>query len=118
MKFTESMKNNYEFRRLYAKGKNAATPFLVVYARRTRKTQNELGITVSTKVGKAVHRNRVRRRLREIYRLHEEELVRGAQIVIVARTRAAEADYRQLEKAFLHACGKLELLNRTEKERP
>lgn len=111
MKFTGTLKMNYEFRRLYSKGKSAATPFLVVYMRKTRKDTNQLGITVSTKIGKAVTRNRIRRRLREIYRLNEERIVRGTQLVIVARMRAADASYRQLEGAFLSACGKLGLLS-------
>lgn len=114
MKFTETMKKNYEFRRLYAKGASAATPYLVLYARKSGRGTNRLGITVSTKVGKAVVRNRVRRRIREIYRLHEHEVCRGAQLVIVARSRAALADYRQLERSFIRACEKLSLLQEGE----
>lgn len=110
MKFTVTMKKNYEFRRLYSKGTSAAAPYLVLYARKTGRSTNNLGITVSTKVGKAVVRNRVRRRIREIYRLHEHELCRGLGLVIVARHRAAAASYSQLEDSFLRACEKLSLL--------
>ena len=110
MKFTATLKKNYEFHRLYAKGKSAATPFLVVYARRTKRPGNRIGFTVSTKLGKAVKRNRVRRRLREIYRLHETLLAPGTELVVVARGRAVTATYRQLETAFLSACKKLGLL--------
>ncbi len=109
MKFTVSMNNNYEFRRLYSKGASAAAPYLVLYARKTGRGTSRLGITVSTKVGKAVVRNRVRRRIREIYRLHEQELCRGLQLVIVARNRAAGASYAQLEKSFMRAGEKLSL---------
>lgn len=109
MKFTDTLKKNYEFQRLYSKGKSAVTPYLVVYARRTRRRGNRVGFTVSTKLGKAVVRNRVRRRLREIYRLHESELAPGADIVVVARARAVDARYRKLEGAFLSACDRLEL---------
>ena len=109
MRFTVTLKKNYEFHRLYHKGKSAATAFLVLYARVGRRPGNRVGFTVSTKLGKAVKRNRVRRRLREIYRLHEAELRRGVDLVVVARGRAVNADYRQLETAFLGACKKLEL---------
>lgn len=105
------MKNNHEFRRLYTKGKSASTPTLVVYFRRTRRDYNQLGVTVSTKIGKAVLRNRIRRRIREIYRLNEEKLPRGLDIVVVARVRSRYADYAQLEKDFLHACGSLGIIN-------
>ena len=110
MKFTSTLKMNYEFQRLYRKGKSAATPFLVVYARQGRRPGNRVGFTVSTKLGKAVKRNRVRRRLREIYRLNEQRIARGTDLVVVARGRAVTATYRQLETAFLSACKKLELL--------
>ena len=110
MKFTTTLKKNYEFHRLYRKGKTAATPFLVLYAKGSKRPGNRVGFTVSTKLGKAVKRNRVRRRLREIYRLHESELARGVDLVVVARGRAVTATYGQLESAFLHACRKLDLL--------
>lgn len=114
MKFTDTMKKNYEFHRLYSKGTSAVTPFLVVYARKGKRKGNKIGFTVSTKLGHAVVRNRVRRRLREIYRLHETEFRTGCDIVVVARNRAAQADYHQLENAMLSACRKLELF--TEKK--
>ncbi len=110
MKFTDTLKKNYEFQRLYSKGKSAVTPYLVVYVRKTKKRDIRIGLTVSTKLGKAVVRNRVRRRLREIYRLNEESFVQGIELVVVARVKAARASYRQLEQAFLSACGKLEVL--------
>ena len=114
MKFTDTLKKNYEFQRLYAKGKSAVTPWLVVYARRTRRETNRIGFTVSTKLGKAVTRNRVRRRLREIYRLHETEIVPGTELVVVARARAVSARYGQLERAFLSACEKLGVRKKAE----
>ncbi len=100
------------FRRIYAKGRSAAAPAVVVYARRNGRKENRLGVTVSTKVGKAVVRNRVRRRLREAYRLHEDAFTRGWDLVVVARVRAAGASYRQLEGQLLRLCGKLEVTRR------
>lgn len=110
MKFTQTLKNNYEFRRLYSKGSSAAAACLVVYARKSRRDTNGLGITVSTKVGKAVVRNKIRRRIREIYRLSEADILRGTQLVVVARPRAAGASYAELRANFLKACGKLGIL--------
>ena len=109
MKYTVSLKGNRSFRRMYSKGKSAATPTVVLYIRRNGSGENRLGLTVGTKVGKAVRRNLVRRRLREIYRLHEERFRRGWDIVAVARTRAAEASYRELEADLLRAAARLGL---------
>ena len=110
MEFTSALNRNSAFRRLYAKGKSFSTPLLVVYERPNGGVHNRLGLTVGTKVGKAVARNRVRRRLKEIYRLHEAELMPGRDVVIVARVRAKEAAYRDLERDFLAACARLKLL--------
>ena len=111
MKETVSLKKNYEFRRLYDKGARAAMPRLVLYCRKSRGGKNRLGLTVGKKTGKAVVRNRVRRRLREIYRLNEQRLVKGVDIVIVARTAAVSATFRELEEDFLRAANKLGLFS-------
>ena len=106
MEFTSTIKQNYEFRRLYSKGKSCANAYLVVYCRKNRAGRSRIGYTVSNKVGHAVVRNRIRRRLREIYLLHERQIARGYDLVVVSRT----ADYHQLEAAFLSACAQLGLL--------
>ena len=110
MKFTVSLKQNHVFRRLYAKGKNQVTPHLALYARKNGGPASRLGITVSTKLGHAVVRNRVRRRLREIYRIHEDQILPGYDIVVVARVRSVYAKFEELERSFLKAARSLELL--------
>lgn len=112
MKKTVSLKENHLFRRIYQRGKTAADGRLALYVRRNGGRENRLGLTVSTKVGGAVVRNRVRRRLREVYRLHEGLLAGGMDVVIVARVRAAHSGYRQLERSFLCLADKLELLKK------
>ena len=107
MNHTVSMKENHLFRRLYSKGKNSVSPTVAVYLRKNRLGKNRLGLTVGTKVGKAVVRNRVRRRIREAYRVHEEKILLGWDIVVVARVRAAFAHYGELERDLLHCLQKL-----------
>lgn len=105
-----TVKENYEFRRIYRKGRSAVSPCLVVYCQKNRRGQSRLGVTVSTKLGHAVVRNRVRRRLREIYRLNREKMPAGYDIIIVARVRAAETPYRKLERQYLRCLGELGLV--------
>jgi ribonuclease P protein component len=111
----ETIKKNYEFRRLYTKGKSAVTPLMVVYCRQNGSDEGRVGYTVSNKLGHAVTRNRIRRRLREIYRLNLYRLQGGMDIVVVARSRSAGAEYAQLERAFLSACDRLGILGKAEK---
>lgn len=110
MKRETTVKENYEFRRIYAKGKSGVSPYLVVYCRPNRRGHNRLGVTVGAKLGKAVVRNRVRRRFREIYRLNARRLKPGYDVIIVARTRSVESEYHALEGAFLAACRRLGIL--------
>ena len=109
MKFSTSLKLNHVFRRLYH-GASFADSYLVLYARRNKSDTNRVGITVSKKLGHAVVRNRVRRRLREIYRLNERRFQTGWDIIVVARSRAVTAEYAELERAYLSLAAKLGLL--------
>ena len=109
MKFSTSLKLNHVFRRLY-RTNGFAGSYLVLYARKNRSETNRVGITVSKKLGKAHIRNRIRRRLREIYRLNEEKFLPGWDIVLVGRGRALDADFVAMEKSFLSLAKKAGLL--------
>lgn len=111
MKTTLSLKENHMFRRLYAKGKNAATPYLALYVRKNGRGYNRLGLTVGAKLGKAVRRNRVRRRIRESYRVNEDKFLTGYDIVVVARSRAVNASYREIQRSLLRLADKLGILS-------
>ncbi len=110
MRFSHSLKLNHIFRRLYRSGKNAANRYLVLYCRGNGSKGNRIGITVNAKLAHAVHRNRVRRQLREIYRLHEQEFQPGHDLVVVVRSRAIGAPYGKLEEAYLTLAAQLGLL--------
>lgn len=68
------------------------------------------GFVTSSRVGSAVVRNRVRRRLREIIRRHQHELRHGFWFVIIARQDAATATYRDLEDEWLRLARRASIL--------
>ena len=109
MKFSHSLKLNHIFQRLY-RTSGQANGYLVLYARKNRTDTNRVGITVGKKLGHAVVRNRVRRRLREVYRLNEDKFQAGWDIVVVARTRAIYAEFNQLVDAYMSAAQKAGIL--------
>ena len=109
MKFSSALKLNHIFRRLYA-SQPYANGYLVLYARRNRTGKNRVGVTVGKKLGHAVVRNRVRRRLREIYRLNESRFTPGWDIVVVARSRCIDADFGKLTHAYLSLAEKAGIL--------
>ena len=115
MKFSSSLKLNHIFKRLYHTN-GFGNGFLVLYARKNRTDTNRVGITVSKKLGKAHIRNRVRRRLREVYRLHEDQFQPGWDIVVVARTKAIDAPFDQLVKGYLALAKKAGILRTEESQ--
>ena len=110
MKRAWTLKENYEFRRVYQRGSSAVNGSMVVYCRKNRLGRTRLGITASTKIGNAVTRNRARRRLREVYRLNSPRLRSGWDIILVARGRTLTAPWKELNETFLRLCRKLNLL--------
>jgi len=76
--------------------------YLVMYVMDNQSEKNRLGISVSKKVGNSVVRHRLKRLIRESYRLHEQEFQTGLDIVVVARVSAKDRDYAQIESALLH----------------
>ena len=109
MKFSTSLKFNHVFQRLYHTS-GFGDGYLVLYARKNRTGRSRVGITVSKKLGHAVVRNRVRRRLREIYRLHEDSFCPGWDIVVVARSRAVDAPFDRLTASYLSLAGRAGIL--------
>ena len=110
MKKTVSLKENHLFRRAYNRGKTAADSRLALYVRGNGRKENRLGLTVSTKVGCAVVRNKVRRRLREVYRLASPRLAQGWDIIVVARGRTLTVSWKELNDTFFRLSRKLGLL--------
>ena len=110
MKHTVSLKLNHEFRRLYNKGKSAVSPYFVIYCRKTGRSESRLGITTGVKLGKAVKRNFVRRRIRALYRTNEEKFIPGYDVVVVARTRAIFGRYADMERHFLRQMKQLGMI--------
>ena len=110
MNFTTMLKKSHEFKRLYNKGKSSASQHVAIYVRPNGTEFNRIGITVSGKIGGAVVRNRIRRRLKEIYRLNEKSLKPGFDIVIAARRKCISANYHEIETSVLTVFRKLNLL--------
>ena len=101
-KFSQSLKSNMDFQRVYKKGRSYANKYLVMYLLENNQEMNRLGISVSKKVGNSVVRHRITRLIRESYRLHENIFNSGLDIVVIARNSASSISYFEIESALLH----------------
>ena len=102
MTFTESLKKNKDFQIVFKNGKSRANKYLIMYVLKNSLDRNRIGISVSKKVGNSIVRHRIKRLVKESYRLHENMFNSGLDIVVIARVGADAIGYREIESALLH----------------
>ena len=111
MIFTESIKKNSDFQLVFKNGKSKANKHFIMYILKNDTDKNFLGISVSKKVGNSVVRHRIKRLLKESYRLHENMFNSGLNIVVIARKGADELNFYQTEQSLLHLMKLHKILN-------
>lgn len=109
MEDTHSLKKNQDFKRIYNKGRSYANGLLVIYYLANQRDYNRLGLSISKRVGNSVVRNRVKRRIRESYRLNERKIKKGYDIILISKVKANQADSKSIEKALIHLMKKIHL---------
>lgn len=92
MKNTISLNRNEQFIKVYRKGKRSYHKYFILHYLPNSLGCNRLGIKTGKKIAKAVYRNRVRRLLKESYRLIEPEMARGYDYILAAREGCLTAD--------------------------
>ena len=116
MKFTESLRKNSDFSKVYRQGRSKANYTVVLYVKENDSEQNRLGISVSKKVGNSVVRHRVKRLIKEAYRLNEDAFVCGYDLVFIARVSSKDKNFKDIEKSILHIARKMDILRKTEED--
>lgn len=101
-----TVKLNREFRYAYRKGAKIVTDYIVFYWYDNRQSLNKLGLTVSANLGGAVCRNRIKRLIRAAYSARKGELKKGHNIIIVARSKCANASLADIQKAMDYCIGR------------
>ena len=111
----ETIKKTKNFKIVYSKGRQAVNAYFVLYAMPNNKGATHIGITVSKKVGNAVTRNKIRRLVKESFRLMGARVVSGYDIVIVARRAVSalpkEGRFRKVDKSLTSLLTRLNLVN-------
>lgn len=97
------LKKKGDFQKAFQKGKSIATPYLVLYTiLKEPPGYPRIGIAVSRKLGTAVARNRIKRRLREAIKPHLVNLKETYDIIIVARNKIKGLEFNDLEKNLVY----------------
>jgi len=94
------IKNNKEYKSVYNCKDSISDYNLVLFVKKNDYGYNRFGFTAAKKIKKAVSRNIIRRRLKEIVRLNEYNIKEGYDFIFMARVNATESDYKSLEKSY------------------
>lgn len=97
----ERLSKSKDFKRVYEAGRLICNKYLLLYSLSTQNPYRRIGFSVSKKIGKSCKRNRIKRLLREVYRLNRPRLKGGVDIVVVARTGVGELDLQSLKDCLL-----------------
>lgn len=98
-----------DFSRVYGAGRSAAGRLLVVYTLPNDTGELRIGFSAGKKIGKAVVRNRVKRRLKEVVRKHLGDLQRGYYLVVIARSGAVTSSITDIDKEFVYLARRLKV---------
>lgn len=106
----ETLKKNREFKTVYEKRKSIADSNLALYYTLSQNNITRFGISVSSKVGNSVVRNRLKRQIKEILRLNHDTISEGYDIIFVVRIRCRNIGFEKIKESVYHLLRKANLL--------
>lgn len=108
---SEILRDKRDFNNVYSKGRSYANKNLVLYVLDDERYNGKIGFAAGKKLGNAVVRNRVKRLLREAYRLNKKNLRSDRAIILMGRKNLVDAKVDVAIKAFRDICKKAKLEN-------
>lgn len=113
MKKKFRIKDNKEFQRVFKQGKSFANRQLVLYyLEKPEQKHFRVGLSVGTKIGNAVTRNRIKRYLRESFRSLKEQIKPTFDIIIIARQPTKSMGYFEIRSSLIHLLSREKLLKK------
>lgn len=100
-----------DYKKLFDIGEKYHSKHLIVFTLQKNDGPTRLGLTVSRKVGGAVIRNKIKRRLREIFRLNLNSKLKNTDVMILVKKNASILDYRQLNQEIFDICIRMKNYN-------
>lgn len=106
------IRKNMEFKDIYKSGKNYWNRNLILYVRKNDLGLTRVGYTITKKIGNAVVRNKLRRKMKEIYRLNFHNIKEGYDLIFIAKRSAKDIPYKELEGSIIHIMSIAKLLKK------
>ncbi|RMG59543.1 MAG: ribonuclease P protein component [Deltaproteobacteria bacterium] len=97
----ERLRHPREFQLVIRRGERVATPHFVLFVLKKEDPTRRVGISVGRKIGKAVVRNRMKRLLKEAFRLNKEKLQEGLDLVVIVRRTEGLEKMEDVERELL-----------------
>lgn len=96
------LKKNMEFKKVYNVGKNHWNRNFVLYVKKNNLDETRVGFTVTKKHGNAVVRNKIRRQMKEAYRLNFNNVKNGYDLVFIPKRNITNINYKEIEGSMIH----------------
>ncbi len=94
------LKKNSEFQRVYSNKKISGSKYITLFTAKNNRDYPRFGITTTKKIGNAVNRNFVRRRLKHLLRENSHKIKPGYDYVFVAKKDACDSDFKDFKNSF------------------
>ena len=96
------LRKNIEFKNIYKHGRNYWNRNFILYIRKNKLKETRVGFTISKKIGNAVTRNKIRRRMKDAYRLNFDNLKEGYDLIFIPKKHIVDIPYKELENSMIH----------------
>ncbi len=104
----EHLRLKKDFHSVFQRGESFSNRQLIMYVKprdvqleEGKDLNSRIGIVVSKKIGNAIRRNRIKRLIREVFRLHKRKIIRPVDLIIIARVNIGDGELWQMEESIL-----------------